>query len=65
MQDFNYTVLLSQAQVDAMEKGLAHGLIKQARTWSRFTAVGRQPYRRRKYKYTASDTDRFVNREVL
>ena len=65
MQSFNYTVLLSQAQEDAMLKGLAHDALRQARTWPRFTTVGRKPYSRRKYKYTASDTDRFINREVL
>lgn len=65
MQDFNYTVLLSQQQVDEMEKGLRQEVLKQVRSWPGFTSVGRKPYPRRKYKYLAADSDRFVNREVL
>ena len=66
MSNFNYTIQLAQADLDELKNRLAATTLPVGKAQAKrggFKAVGRIPYKRRKYR--GVPTDRFANREVF
>ena len=69
MSNFNYTIQLAQADLDELKNRLAAANLPAGKALAKrggFKAVGRIPYRRRKYRVVPTyELDRLINREVF